>query len=77
MRFTWGGTWTSPQDEPHIEIPLDRFSLQSMEKDNGLIWQTYLAADGTYTRPMDDIFGARSIEALLASTGQTERNVAA
>ena len=77
MGFTWGGTWTTPHDEPHIEIPLARFALQSIEKDNGLIWQKYLAKDGTYTRSQDGIFGQHSIDALVASTGQTERNVAA
>lgn len=75
--FTWGGIWSSPHDEPHIEIPLSKFRFQSIEKDNGYIWQTYLAKDGTYTHSLDGIFGQNSINALQQSTGQTERNVAA
>jgi hypothetical protein len=77
MDFTWGGTWVSPHDEPHIEIPLPKFELQSIEKDNGLIWQRYLKKDGTYNGALDGIFGPRSIDALKASTNETERNVAA
>lgn len=73
----WGGNWTRFRDEPHLEMPPSLFFKNSLEKDQGFVWQTYLKKAGTYDGNMDGIFGTKSIDALKAATGQDRRNLAA
>ena len=73
----WGGDWTRFKDFPHLEIPTGLFFKSSLEKDQGLIWQTYLKKAGTYSASMDGIFGTKSLDALEAATGIRERNIQA
>jgi peptidoglycan L-alanyl-D-glutamate endopeptidase CwlK len=72
--FDWGGDWKTFKDLPHLEIPTAVFFQKNIEKDNGLIWQNYLQKAGTYHGVLDGLFGPKSIEALKAATGQSERN---
>lgn len=73
----WGGDWTSFPDRPHLEIPKDIFFKSNIDKDSGLIWQTYLKKAGAYDGAMDGIFGTKSLEALAAVTGENSRNLSA
>jgi peptidoglycan LD-endopeptidase CwlK len=77
LGMDWGGNWTSLVDQPHLEIPTNQFFKQSIEKDNGLIWQKYLVKAGTYSKAMDGIFGTESLKALKAATGEDIRNLKA
>ena len=58
-------------------MPTARFFKSSREKDQRLIWQTYLKKAGTYSASMDGIFGTMSSKALEAATGETQRNLVA
>lgn len=73
----WGGDWTTFVDQPHLEIPTNKFFKSNIEKDCGLIWQKYLVKDGTYSKSLDGIFGPESLKALKESTGEDIRNLAA
>lgn len=73
----WGGNWNRFKDQPHLEIPPSLFFKNSVEKDQGLIWQTYLQKAGTYSGAMDGIFGTNSNIALLKATGQERRSLEA
>ncbi|MBL7742428.1 MAG: hypothetical protein JNN00_03035, partial [Chitinophagaceae bacterium] len=77
FEMNWGGDWTSFTDQPHLEIPPDKFFKSNIEKDSGLIWQQYLVKAGTYNKALDGIFGPESLKALKAATGEEERNIAA
>ena len=71
----WGGDWNRFKDQPHLEMPPGLFFKNSLEKDQGLIWQLYLQKAGTYNGAMDGIFGTNSANALLEATGQDRRNL--
>lgn len=77
LGMDWGGDWTSFKDQPHLEIPTAQFFKSNIQKDSGLIWQQYLVKAGTYTKALDGIFGAESLKALKAATGEDSRNLAA
>jgi len=73
----WGGNWARFKDMPHLEMPPSSFFKNSLEKDQGLVWQHYLQMDGSYTGAMDGIFGTNSLVALKQATGQETRNLKA
>lgn len=73
----WGGNWTRFKDMPHLEMPVNLFFKNSLEKDQGFVWQRYLQKAGTYSGVMDGIFGTNSINALKTATGQDRRNLTA
>lgn len=75
--MNWGGDWTSFKDQPHLEIPTDKFFKSNIEKDSALIWQKYLVKAGTYGGAPDGIFGPASLKALKTATGEDTRNLAA
>jgi len=77
FEMDWGGDWTSLVDEPHLEIPPNKFFKSNIEKDSGVIWQNYLRKAGTYTGGLDGIFGPKSIQALIDATGESVRNLKA
>lgn len=73
----WGGDWARFKDTPHLEMPTALFFKNSLEKDQGYIWQSYLVKAGTYFGAMDGIFGTNSILSLKKATGEEERNLKA
>ena len=73
----WGGNWTRFKDLPHLEMPNTLFFKNSLEKDQGYVWQLYLQKAGSYTGNMDGIFGTNSLSALKTTTGQESRNLIA
>ena len=73
----WGGNWTRFKDQPHLEMPPGLFFKNSLEKDQGLVWQLYLQKAGKYNSAMDGIFGTNSAIALQKATGYERRNLEA
>lgn len=73
----WGGDWSSFKDQPHLEIPTNKFFKSNIIKDSGYVWQQYLVKAGTYKGALDGIFGPGSLKALKEATGETERNLKA
>ncbi len=73
----WGGSWARFKDMPHLEMPPALFFKNSLEKDQGYVWQAYLQKAGTYVGAMDGIFGTNSILSLKKATGEEQRNLKA
>ena len=77
LHFDWGGDWKTLVDQPHLQIAASDLFQNDLEKDNGFIWQQYLLKAGTYDGVLDGIFGSKSMAALKAATGESERNMKA
>lgn len=73
----WGGNWVRFQDRPHLEMPGVLFFKNSLEKDQGYVWQCYLRKANFYSGAMDGIFGTGSILSLNNATGEVQRNLKA
>lgn len=77
LHFEWGGDWKTLIDQPHLQIAASDLFQNDLEKDNGFTWQQYLIKAGTYDGVLDGIFGPKSMMALKAATGESERNMKA
>jgi peptidoglycan L-alanyl-D-glutamate endopeptidase CwlK len=79
MKFglDWGGNWSRFKDYPHLEMPGTLFFKNSLQKDQGLLWQQYLQMAGVYRGAMDGIFGEMSLKGLKNATGIDQRNLQA